>query len=119
MDSGLGCGVLACSTGLLVAVQRCAAPANEAGGVFGGAALSTGVLGDREFVRDDGGVGQRPAEACAVLACGGDAGIDPLDDELALILGKGCEHVQHQPAGRGCRVDAIGDGPDLDTAAAQ
>lgn len=42
-----------------------------------------------------------------------------LDDELALILGKGCEHVQHQPSGRGCRVDAIGDGPDLDTAAAQ
>ena len=28
------------------------------------------------------------------------------------------EHVQHQPACGGCRVDAIGDGPDMDAAVA-
>lgn len=65
-------------------VERCAAPAHETRGVFGGAALGASVSGDSEFVRDDGRVGQRAAEACPVLSCCGDAGIDPLDDELEL-----------------------------------
>jgi hypothetical protein len=34
-------------------------------------------------------------------------GIDQLDDQLTLMLGEGGEHIQHQPAGRGCRVEPL------------
>lgn len=74
---GLDCGALARGTGLLVAVERCAAPANETGGVLGGAAFGASVLGDREFVGNDCGVGKQPPETCAALPSGSDAGIDP------------------------------------------
>lgn len=38
--------------GLLVAVERRAAPPDETGGIFGGAAAGARVGGDRELVRD-------------------------------------------------------------------
>lgn len=93
MGSGLGCTALACGTGLLVTVERRAAPTNETRNFLGRAPLGAGILGDREFVRDDRRVRQRPAEACAVLACCGDTRDDSLDDELALT--PGCEDVRH------------------------
>lgn len=111
--------VLACSEGLLVAEERCAAPADEAGGVFRCASVRAGGLGDRQLVPYDSWLGHRPAEACAILPRGGDAGVDPLDDQLALILGEGGEHIQHQPTRRGRRVDTVRDGSDMDAAVAQ
>lgn len=80
-------GALACSESLLVAVERCAAPADEAGGVFRGASLRAGVLSDRQLLRDDGRVGHRPAEACSVLPGDCDAGVDALD-ELGVLAGR-------------------------------
>lgn len=53
---------LARCQGLLVTTNRCTAPAHEPGGVFRGTALRAGVQGDRRLVRDDGRIGQRPAE---------------------------------------------------------
>ena len=63
----LGSGALAGGEGLLVAVERCAAPANETRGVFGGAPLRPGVLRDRQLVRNDNRIRQRAAKARSVL----------------------------------------------------
>lgn len=45
-----------------MAVEHCAAPADEAGSVFRGASLRAGVLGDRQLVGDDDRVGHRGGE---------------------------------------------------------
>src|SRR5688572_27354579 len=54
-------GALARGEGLLVAVESGTAPADEAGRVFRGASLRPGVLRDRQLVRNDNRIRQRPA----------------------------------------------------------
>lgn len=81
-------GALAGGEVLLVAVKGRTAPANEAGRIFCSASLRPGVLRDRQLVRYNSLIGRRSAKACSVLPGGGGyAGVDSLDDQLALILG--------------------------------
>jgi len=54
-------------------VKRRAAPADESGRFFRGAAVRASVLGDRELVGDDERVGQGQAEAGSALPGRGDA----------------------------------------------
>ena len=61
----------------------------------------------------------RPTEPGPVLPSRGDTGVHPLHDQLAFVLGEGGEHVQHQPPGRGRRVDAVGDRPHRHVAVAE
>ncbi len=73
------------------------------------ATLRASVRDDGQLVRNHRWVGQRPVESSSVRPGGRGAGVDAFHDELALILGERGEHVQHQPARRRRRIEAIRD----------
>ena len=108
LRSNLQGASLAWSEGLLVAIERCAAPAQKS------RAASSAVRPFRAGVSwaiaslSAVTAGPTPASRTGLLSVlRRDACVDSLDDQLALILGRGGEHVQHQPARGGCRVDTV------------